>query len=378
LKQKQGYRFFSDLAIEAHEAALSHNRRRFPPRDGISETPATIEPGSMGDAASMESPGPAGSVAAAEALDKSGIDGVAIHVDESGGLRVTSVEITDERGAAEMGKPVGKYITIECQRIKEPDPDAHDAVAAAFAGQLGALHGLDADAVVLVVGLGNWNVTADSLGPKVIAKTLVTRHLSEENRAFLGEGGARQVCAISPGVMGLTGIETGEIVKGITDRVKPDLVIAIDALAARRVSRINSTIQLSNTGINPGAGIGNFRASINDKTLGVPVIAVGVPTVVDAATLVNDTMDKFLEAIALEELSGGPGSPDFYDMLRSLENSDKHSLIKDVLEPYAGNMFVTPKDVDAVIERLANIIANGLNIALHPGLTADDLNRFLG
>ena len=255
---KQDYKIFSDLAIEAHEAA---RRRLAAPRAKRS----TVEPGLIGGA---EAP-----------VDESEIDGVEIYVEEDEILRVTRVEIMDEHGAAELGKPIGKYVTIECQRIKEPDPDAHDAAAAEFAKHLGALHGLGKDGVALIVGLGNWKVTADSLGPKVVARTLTTRHFSDEHRELIGEGGARVVCAISPGVMGLTGIETGEIVRGVTEHVKPDLVIAVDALAARRVNRVNSTIQLSNTGINPGAGIGNGRAAINREALGVPVIAVGVPTV---------------------------------------------------------------------------------------------------
>jgi spore protease len=157
------------------------------------------------------------------------------------------------------------------------------------------------------------------------------------------------------------------------ERTKPDLVIAVDALAARKTSRINATIQISDTGINPGAGLGNRRMPLNRKTLGVPVIAVGVPTVVDAATLVNDTMDKMLEAMTEEELPG----QDFYDMLKNLQDQEKYGLIKDILDPYAGNMFVTPKEVDAVIDRLANIIANALNMALHPGITTDDVNRYM-
>ena len=172
--------------------------------------------------------------------------------------------------------------------------------------------------------------------------------------------------------MGMTGIETVEVVKGVTDRVKPDLVIAIDALAARKVSRVNSTIQLSNTGVAPGAGVGNKRKTLNKESLGVPVIAIGVPTVVDAATMANDTIEKVIDALLKESKKGSS----FYNMLKETAEEEKYTLIKDVLDPYTENMFVTPKEVDAVVENIVNIIANSINIALHPGINIDDINKY--
>ena len=170
----------------------------------------------------------------------------------------------------------------------------------------------------------------------------------------------------------MTGIETVEVVKGVTDRVKPDLVIAIDALAARKVSRVNSTIQLSNTGVAPGAGVGNKRKTLNKESLGVPVIAIGVPTVVDAATMANDTIEKVIDALIKESKKGSS----FYNMLKETAEEEKYTLIKDVLDPYTENMFVTPKEVDAVVENIVNIIANSINIALHPGINIDDINKY--
>ena len=172
--------------------------------------------------------------------------------------------------------------------------------------------------------------------------------------------------------MGMTGIETVEVVKGVTDRVKPDLVIAIDALAARKVSRVNSTIQLSNTGVAPGAGVGNKRKTLNKDSLGVPVIAIGVPTVVDAATMANDTIEKVIDALLKESKKGSS----FYNMLKDTAEEEKYNLIKDVLDPYTENMFVTPKEVDAVVENIVNIIANSINIALHPGININDINKY--
>ena len=301
-------------------------------------------------------------------------EGVEISVEElcDRKVKVTWVEIYNESGANVMGKPVGNYITIESDAMKENDIKTHEDIMKILAKRLEKLRKLKKNAVILVVGLGNWNVTPDALGPKVTAKILVTRHLSGHLPKEL-EGHVRPVSAISPGVMGLTGIETGEIIKGVADRIKPDLVIAIDALAARRTNRVNSTIQISDTGINPGAGVGNKRMELSEKVLGVPVIAIGVPTVVDAATLVNDTMDRMLAAMVEQ----APQDSEFYKMLDSLAGEEKYHLITEILNPYTGNMFVTPKEVDTVIERLANIIANGINIALHPGIKMEDINRFI-
>jgi len=292
--------------------------------------------------------------------------------DDELGITVTWVKILDETGAAAMGKPIGNYITIESAAMKESDTEAHEEIVKILARKLGKLHNLADNAVILVVGLGNWQVTPDALGPKVCDKILVTRHIADDTPQDL-QGRVRAVSALSPGVMGLTGIETAEIVKGVAEKIKPDMIIAVDALAARRTSRINATIQISDAGINPGSGLGNKRTAINQSTMGVPVIGVGVPTVVDAATLVNDTMERMLDEMA----EAAPDEHTFYDMLRGLQDNERYGLIKEILDPYEGNMFVTPKDVDAVIGRLANIIASGFNIALHPGITQEDVNRYL-
>ena len=303
--------------------------------------------------------------------DLSGVD-VTTEVNDELDITVTWVSITDETGASAMGKPMGNYITIESGSMKESDTAAHEEIVKILARKLGRLHNLRPDAVILIVGLGNRHVTPDALGPQVCEKILVTRHLSDDMPQEL-QGRVRAISALAPGVMGITGIETAEIVRGVADKVKPDMIIAVDALAARRTSRINATIQMSDAGINPGAGLGNKRAAINKATMGVPVIAVGVPTVVDAATLVNDTMERMLDEMS----EAAPDEGTFYDMLRGLQESERYGLIREILEPYEGNMFVTPKDVDAVIGRLAGIIANAFNIALHPGITQEDVNRYL-
>ena len=303
------------------------------------------------------------------------IDGVKVTSEEEdeAELVITTVEIHNEYAQSELRKPIGKYITLESPLLMENDPSAHEVIIKKFSQKLGQLHNLGENDTALIVGLGNWNVTPDALGPKTISRVLVTRHVTGTDAVACEiEDSVRPVCAVTPGVMGLTGIETGEIVRGIVDRVRPDVVIAIDALASRSIKRINCTIQMSNTGVNPGAGLGNKRMELNQKTLGVPVIAIGVPTVIDAATLISDTLDIILDDM-IEQSSEHDG---FYSSLKGLAGQEKYELIQAVLTPYAGNMFVTPKEVDAVIGRLAGIIANALNIALHPGITQEDINKY--
>lgn len=283
---------------------------------------------------------------------------------------VTVINVTDDKGVEITGKPIGSYITLESEFIKENDIDAHEKLISILSRHIKALCPENTN-TILVIGLGNSHVTPDSLGPKVVDKILVTRHIRDTVPEDINNA-VVSVAALAPGVMGMTGIETAEVVKGVTERVKPDIVIAIDALAARKVSRVNSTIQLSDTGVAPGAGVGNKRKTLNKESLGVPVIAIGVPTVVDAATMANDTIDRVIDTLLNESTKGGS----FYNMLKEMAEEEKYNLIKEVLDPFTENMFVTPKEVDAVIENLVNIIANSINIALHPGIKLDDINRY--
>ncbi|OJT92577.1 GPR endopeptidase, partial [Clostridioides difficile] len=214
----------------------------------------------------------------------------------------------------------------------------------------------------LVIGLGNRNITSDALGPKSVSKTLVTRHLFKNyNKDY--DDDFTEVSALSPGVMGVTGIETSEIVKSLVEKVKPDRVVAIDALASRKMERVNSTIQISTAGISPGGGVGNTRKSLTKETLGVDVIAIGVPTVVDAATLTIDVLDMAIDNL----IAQSEETESFYEMLKKLKEEEKYHLIKDSLDPYDKNLIVTPKDIDDTIENLSIIISEGLNRSLHPG-----------
>ena len=299
------------------------------------------------------------------------LEGVDVKTKEDPDYFLTHVRIHSEEGSRLMGKPKGDYITLESEKLKENDVECHEKIIKILAENIRSLVKFGEDDCILVAGLGNWNITPDALGPKVVSKILVTRHLQGTLPEEIEET-VRPVAAVSPGVMGITGIETGEILKGIVDKLQPSLLIAIDALAARRSNRINAAIQMSDTGVAPGAGVGNNRMMLDKESLGIPVIAIGVPTVVDAATLVNDTMDRILGEMMQQTEKGSA----FYQTLQSLEQEEKYQMIADILGPYTGNMFVTPKEVDAVVDRLANIIANAVNIAIHPGVTMEDINKY--
>lgn len=291
--------------------------------------------------------------------ETSKLDGVVVKTAKEEDITVTRVEVTNQNGAQSVGKPIGTYITIESPHLRENDEDAFERTGKLLSRELQSVLNLKKDSTVLVVGLGNWNVTPDALGPKVVSNLLVTRHLFEYIPDKLDEN-LRPMCAVSPGVLGITGIETSEIIKGITDKVKPDVIIAIDALASRKTDRISTTIQIADTGITPGSGIGNKRKGLTQDYLGVPVIAVGVPTVVDAATVANDAIELLIaninahasEGSALKNFAGG------FDM------EHRYPLIKEVLSPYVGNLIVTPKEVDGIIEEVSKIIANGINEAV--------------
>jgi len=304
--------------------------------------------------------------------EKKEAPGIEVETDESENYTVTRIKIVDEIGSKQLDKPKGTYITIEIPGLKNADQDLKDEISKLLAKEIKGLKRNHDNTKTLIVGLGNWNVTPDALGPKVVDRVLVTRQFFIAYKKDRDETVAN-VSAISPGVMGLTGIETGEIVKGIVEKINPDLVIAIDSLASRKMNRVSTTIQISDTGINPGSGVGNKRIGLNEEYLGVPVIAIGVPTVVDAATMVNDTMDLIISSMREQAQVG----TEFYSILEKISDEDKYQLIKEVLEPYMPNVLVTPKEIDQLIDDLSIIIANGLNIALHPGIELKDVNRYI-
>jgi len=301
-----------------------------------------------------------------------GTPGVELENEGDEDIKISRVKVTTPAGEKAIGKPMGNYITLEIPRLRENDQTLYENSCKALAKELTRILKLKDKSVILVVGLGNWNVTPDALGPKVVSGLMVTRHLLEYVPEEIDEG-VRPVCAVSPGVLGITGIETGEIIRGIVDRVKPDVLIAIDALASRKMERVNTTIQIADTGIVPGSGVGNTRMELSYRTMGIPVIAIGVPTVVDAATMANDTIDLILDGMLKEAKEG----TEFYKMMKQIDREEKYLMIRQLLEPYVGNLIVTPKEIDSTVERIAKIIANGLNIALHQGITLNDVNKYV-
>jgi len=300
--------------------------------------------------------------------EKSEVPGVQVEEYDSDEALITRVKILSKEGETAMGKPCGSYITIEIPRLHSEYHERYEATCNLLSKELAALMHLPKCTTALVIGLGNRYITADSLGPKTVDKLMTTRHLIEHIPDQLDEC-IRPVCALAPGVLGITGIETSEIVKGVVERVKPDLVVAVDALAARRIDRINTTIQLSDTGISPGSGVGNRRQGLNKETLGVPTIAIGVPTVVDALTIANDTIDLVLDAIQ--------NRANAHDLFGDLDESGKFSLIQNILSPYIGDLTVTTKEVDSVMDRMSRILAGGMNMAFHEGITLAEADSFL-
>ena len=297
-----------------------------------------------------------------EGQDSSDIPGVKIETKELDNCIVTKVEIIDEQGSQIMNKEIGKYITLESNLMKFDDDESREEMIEYLKNELVDILGNDKTKKTLVIGLGNWIITSDALGPKSVSKTLVTRHIFKNyNKDY--DDDFTEVSALSPGVMGITGLETSETVKSIVDTIKPDRVIAIDALASRKMERVNATIQISTAGISPGGGVGNKRKALNKEYLGVDVIAIGVPTVVDAATLASDVLDLAIDNLMNQSSEG----ENFYNMLKQLKEDEKYNLIKESLDPYDKNLIVTPKDIDETIENLSIIISEGLNRSLHPG-----------
>ena len=286
------------------------------------------------------------------------IDGIeSEEIEESDKIKITKVKVTNQNGAEAIGKPIGNYITIDIKKLKVATNDDIQKASEVLTRELKALldqHSVAADEI-LVVGLGNEYVTPDALGPKVVADIDVTRHILKYMPQVL-EPNTRPVSAISPGVLGTTGIETLEILKGIVDNTKPKLIIIIDALASKSIERISSTIQLADTGITPGAGVGNTRKEISKETLGIPVIAIGIPTVVELATLVSDGIDIFIEKLKQEAQSN--------EYLNKLQAEDNYEQVKEALNVGDYNMIVTPKEIDDLIQNMKDVVARGINFAV--------------
>lgn len=334
------------------------------------------------------------------------IPGVETETEDLGYAAITRIHVVDDHGAAVIGKAVGRYVTIQAPGLSRRDRALEHEVSALLAKELETYlerWGVRPEDPILVIGLGNWNATPDNVGPLTVSKLLVTRHLYEY-RALEEEilGRMRPVAALSPGVLGLTGIETAEIVGAVVDRVRPAAVICVDALASMSVERIGTTVQLADAGISPGSGVGNTRKGLNKESLGVPVLALGVPTVIYATTIVSEAVDKLLAGLqespaASDGQSTGSGSmldpsrivvtasdrplqsPGRTGVAESaaqnmarLAGTNRSQLIRELLGDSLGPLVVTPKEVDVMVDTLSDILADGLNEALHPGISADE------
>ncbi len=273
-------------------------------------------------------------------------------------IKVSKVKIVNKNGEEALGKAMGNYITIDVKKLKIAGDDEIQKASEVVANELKEMINLHTEkqGEILVVGLGNIYVTPDALGPKVINEVDVTRHLIKYLPQYVEEG-TRPVSAIAPGVLGTTGIETVEILKGIVENTKPKLIIVIDALASRSIDRISSTIQISDTGIVPGAGVGNTRQEISESSLGIPVISLGIPTVVELATLVSDGIDIFIDRLQEKAESN--------DYLNQLQKEDKYEEVKEALNVGEYNMIVTPKEIDDLIENMKDIVARGINFSVN-------------
>lgn len=273
------------------------------------------------------------------------LDKETVIIDDKRNIRldISTVKIMNEAGAKKMNKPQGSYITIESGDISELSDECMEKVSAEIGSRIEQLAGVLHEKKIMVAGLGNRYVTADSLGPIVVDNLNITRHFAKEYGVeFLGKIGMGEVCAISPGVMAQTGMEAAEILESVADAVKPDVLIVIDALAARSVKRVTSTIQITDTGINPGSGVGNHRVGINEDSIGVKVISIGVPTVVEAEVIVSDRIEEFMKK-------------------QNFNDNEIQQFIMNMGQTEINNMYVTPKNIDETVRDMGELVAMSIN-----------------
>ena len=284
-----------------------------------------------------------------------GIETIENIIDDN--IKTNIVKIVDSEGEKAIGKPIGTYVTIDVKNLKLATDEEIDKASNVVKDELKKIidEHCDVQDEILVVGLGNQFVTPDALGPKVVSELEITRHFLKYTPQYVVEG-TRSVCAVAPGVLGTTGIETSEIVKGIVDNIKPKMLIVIDSLASKSIDRISSTVQISDTGIVPGGGVGNAREELSERTIGIPVVAIGVPMVVESAVLVNDCLDLFIEKLQDEAKSN--------EYLNNLNEKDNYEEIKESLNPSGYNMVVTPKEIDDLIENMKDVVAGAINLSV--------------
>lgn len=296
------------------------------------------------------------------------ISGIDVTTSKDDEILITRVEVKSLAAQEAIQKPMGRYITIEAQGLKYNDTELQEKVMGVLADELSQLVPLTKQKTILIVGLGNRNITPDALGPKTVERVVVSRHL-KQHLAEMAKDKMHLVCAMEPGVLGITGMETAEIIQGIVHKVKPDVVVAVDALAAASSHRINTTIQLANTGIHPGSGVDNKRFGLNQETMGVPVIAIGVPTVIHAATIALDTIEVLRERASFAK---------YFKSLSMLSERERQLIIRQVLPETLGDLMVTPKEVDRLMDDLADVIAGGINQSLYNSFDYKNIQQYVG
>lgn len=292
------------------------------------------------------------------------LPGIESQSEQAGDTLITRVLIQNEEAGRSVGKVPGYYVTLEAPGLRDRDRDKQEEIALLVAKEIEEFIRrikVNDDASCLVVGLGNWEATPDAVGPKVVGHILVSRHLKHLTPPEK-KGGLRPVSALAPGVLGTTGIETGEIVMGVVQKINPDFIVVIDALASRSTGRVGNTVQIADTGIHPGSGLGNKRIGITPQSMGVPVIAIGVPTVVEASTIIQDA---FGEMVRRDPSLVHPKAV------------NQREVIQRVLSPYMNSLIVTPKEVDVMLEDLSRVVSGALNIALHPAVSPQEVFRYL-
>lgn len=289
------------------------------------------------------------------------VSGITLETKDFRHGELIKLEITDDDAEKAIGKKKGKYITYETSSLKSLNKDTRNEVIKILANSIKEVSEINRDKI-LVVGLGNRNITADALGPKTVEKIKVTRqYFKAYNKEY--DEDYNEVCILEPGVLGTTGIETINTIVGVVEKIKPTLLIIVDALASRKMRRLCSVIQITDAGIEPGSGIGNMQGSLNEETIGVKVVAIGIPTVVDTATIVNDTIEMMEEVLKGKTNDVGQ----IMGVLSDLDYNEKHMFIKEILSPLYQESIVTPSGVDEQIEILSDILSESINLAVHPG-----------
>lgn len=303
------------------------------------------------------------------------IEGMVTDEYSSGNIKVTSIKIETESAGEKMEKPPGTYVTLELPPIEDCEPEERAECARIICSEIRKMYSIDENTKTLVVGLGNHDITSDALGPKTASGIIVTRHrfiiLGREDYKDISD-----VSVITPGVMGTTGIETVDMIQGIVEKTKPDLVIAVDALASRNVSRITTTIQMCDTGISPGAGVGNNRKGINEDTLGVKVLAIGVPTVINTSSIIFDIVSEYSRRRDIKNnIMLGPVGDAMRNFSQELNRNPESS--QRLISMLPENMIVTPGNIDEIITGFATVLSSGINLALHPGLSLEEISNYI-